>query len=141
MASAVRFMIFVPIWSTGIGFSKLSGFNSTVETQEYSYNSFLGNNHSKQFGRTKPPSLTLERALDRAGFLQLFSWHALARQNSPAAKMIATFEIMDAGGGTMIACMLDNAWCSKLELDPAQAGGGTVVSMRATIECDAIRPT
>ncbi|SDI18456.1 conserved hypothetical phage tail region protein [Actinokineospora alba] len=138
VASAGQFMIFVPIWSTGMGFAKLSGFNSTVESSEYSYNSFVGNFYSRQFGRVKSPSLTLERGLDKVGFAQLFAWHMLARQNSPTAKMVAAFTIMDAGGGIVLSCELVNAWCAKLELDPVQAGGGNIVSMRATIECDAV---
>lgn len=140
VASGGQFLIFVPIWATGVGFAKLSGFSSAVESQEYSYNGMMGNIYSKQFGRTKPPMLVLERALDQAGFAQMFAWHTLARQNSPTAKMPAAFEIMAADREVMLACALENAWCSKLELDAVQAGGGNVITMRATIECDAVVP-
>ena len=81
--SAARFWVMCEGWAAGLGFSKLAGFQSEVEAQEYSYNGRLGNVHTKQFGRPKPPSVTLERALDNTGFAQLFSWHQLARMNNP----------------------------------------------------------
>ncbi|WP_329056184.1 phage tail protein [Amycolatopsis sp. NBC_01488] len=136
--SAARFVITCEGWAVGLGFSEMSGFNSTVEHQEYSYNGRIGNVHTKQFGRPKPPSVTLKRALDAAGFGQLFAWHALARANSPLAKVPATFTIMDAAGTVTANVLLENAWCAKLELDPATAGSSNVVMMKTTIECDAV---
>ncbi len=138
VVSAVRFRIWCQGWSVGLGFSELAGFNSTVEHQEYSFNGRLGNVHTRQFGRPRPPSLTLKRGLDGPGFLRMFEWHTLARMNNPLAKVPTAFTIMDASGGTEIACMLENAWCSKLEIDPAQAGASNVVMMKVTIECDSI---
>jgi phage tail-like protein len=136
--TAARFTIVCEGWTTGLGFSELSGFSSVVEHLEYSYNGVLGNVHTKQFGRPKPPSVTLKRALDADGFGQLFAWHALARANSPLAKVPAVFTIMDASGGTTAACVLENAWCARLELDPATAGSSNVVLLKTTIECDAV---
>lgn len=136
--SAARFVITCEGWAVGLGFSEMAGFNSIVEHQEYSYNGRRGNIHTKQFGRPKPPSVTLKRALDAPGFGQLFSWHLLARGNSPLAKVPATFAIMDANGATTACCILENAWCARLELDPATAGSSNVVMMRTTIECDSV---
>jgi hypothetical protein len=136
--SAARFVVICEGWTTGLGFSELAGFNSAVEHQEYAYNGLLGNVHTKQFARSKPPSISLKRALDEAGFAQIFAWHALARMNNPLAKVPAVFMILDAAGATVASCVLENAWCARLELDPAQAGQSTVVMMKATIECDAI---
>lgn len=137
-ASAARFIINCQAWTVGLGFSELAGFNSTVEHQEYSYNGLLGNVHTKQFGRSKPPAIALKRALDAPGFAQVFAWHALARMNNPLAKVPATFTILDASGELLASCVLENAWCARLELDPAQAGTSNVVMMKATIECDSI---
>jgi phage tail-like protein len=138
LVSAARFYVSCQGWTTGLGFSDLVGFSSEVESHEYSYNGMLGNVHSKQFGRVRPPSITLKRALDEAGFAQLFAWHALARLNNPLAKMPTSFTIMDAAGEATVACVLENAWCAKLDIDPAQAGSSSVVMMRTTIECDSI---
>jgi phage tail-like protein len=136
--SSPRFFVMCEGWTAGIGFSKLAGFTSEVEFQDYSYNSRLGNVHTKQFGRSKAPTVVLERALDRNGFGQLYGWHYLARTNNPRAKLPASFDICDKAGNPAMACLLENAWCSKLELDAAQAGGPAVLMMRVTIVCDSI---
>lgn len=138
VVSAARFYVTCQGWATGLGFSELAGFRSEVESHEYSYNGMQGNVHSKQFGRARPPAITLKRALDEPGFSQLFTWHALARANDPKAKVAASFTIMDAAGETTVSCVLENAWCAKLDIDPAQAGSSTVVMIRTTIECDSI---
>jgi phage tail-like protein len=136
--SAARFSVICEGWAVGLGFAELAGFSSVVEHQEYSYNGLLGNVHTKQFGRAKPPSISLKRALDKDGFGQLFAWHALARVNSPLAKVPAVFTIMDAAGAVTASCLLENAWCAKLELDAASAGSSTVVMIKTTIECDSV---
>lgn len=136
--SAARFTVFCSGWDTGLGFAELAGFNSTVDHQEYAFNGLVGNVHTKQFGRAKPPSIVLKRALDADGFGRLFAWHALARMNAPMAKVPAWFTIMDAGGEIAAACVLENAWCARLELDNAAAGSASVVMMKTTIECDSV---
>jgi phage tail-like protein len=136
--SAARFVVSVLGWSQGLGFSELAGFNSAVDSTEYSYNGRLGNVRTKQFGRPSPPSITLKRGLDSIGFAQLFAWHTLARTNNPAGKVPAAFTILAASGLPVAACTLENAWCARLEIDPAQAGGSNVVMMKVTIECDDI---
>lgn len=138
IVSAARFMVFCEGWADGMGFSELAGFSSVVEHQEYSYNGLVGNVHTKQFGRAKPPSITLKRGLDAAGFGRLFAWHALARLNNPLAKTPAQFVIMDSAGEPVAVCLLENAWCARLELDAATAGSSNVVQMKTTIECDSI---
>lgn len=136
--SAARFVVTVLGWSAGLGFTELAGFNSAVESSEYSYNGRLGNVRTKQFGRSNPPAITLKRALDSVGFAQLFAWHALARANNPLAKVPANFTIVAADDSPVAMCTLEGAWCARLELDPAQAGASAVVMMKVTIECDEI---
>ncbi|AUI58313.1 phage tail protein [Amycolatopsis sp. BJA-103] len=136
--SAPRFVIMCEGWAAGLGFSKLGSLQSEVEFQEYSYNSRLGNTHTKQFGRAKPPSITLERALDSLGFAQLYGWHLLARVNNPLAKLPASFDILTKSGEPVLACLLENAWCQKLEIDQTQADASAVSMMRVTIVCDSI---
>lgn len=141
VVSAPRFWVVCEGWTTGLGFSRLGGIHSSVEPLEYWYNGFRGNVHTKQFGRAKPPTISLERGLDMNGFAQMFSWHSLARMNNPLAKVPAVFTMMDASGSdSQISYYLENAWCSKLEVDPAVAGTTNVVMMKVTIECDAILP-
>nr|WP_042177864.1 phage tail protein [Kibdelosporangium sp. MJ126-NF4]CEL12818.1 hypothetical protein [Kibdelosporangium sp. MJ126-NF4]CTQ98504.1 hypothetical protein [Kibdelosporangium sp. MJ126-NF4] len=139
LVSAARFWVSCEGWANGLGFSKLAGFTTEVEFLEYSYNNRNSNVHTKQFGRPRPPSMTLERGLDAPGYAKLFRWHELARKNDPTAKLPAQFAIMSASGHLALSCVLENAWCAKLEIDPAQAGASAVVHMRATIVCDDIR--
>ncbi|MCR6487820.1 phage tail protein [Amycolatopsis sp. OK19-0408] len=136
--SAPRFVVTCEGWTTGLGFSKLGSLQSEVEFQEYSYNSRVGNVHTKQFGRSKPPSIVLERALDSAGFAQLYGWHLLARMNNPLAKLPASFDILTKSGEPVLACLLENAWCQKLEVEQTQADASAVSMMKATIVCDGI---
>ena len=138
--SAPRFWISCEMWTIGLGFSELAGISSAVEAVEYSYNNRVGNFHAKQFGRSRPPTLTLKRALDDDGFGKLFGWHTLARANSPMAKVPAMFTLMSASGTAKVNYLLENAWCSRLDIDPAQAGATSTVLMRVTIECDSILP-
>jgi phage tail-like protein len=135
--SAARFVVSCLGWTTGIGFSELAGFSSSVEPQEYSYAGRLGNVRTKQFGRATPPSLTLRRALDSVGFAQLFAWHTMARMNNPLGKTTAQFMMLSAAGLPVATYVLDNAWCARLDIEQAQAGT-SLVMMKTTIECDSI---
>src|ERR1700716_2283476 len=104
IVTAARFIITCEGWAIGLGFSELAGFNSSVEAQEYSYNGVLGNVHTKQFGRARPPTISVKRALDAEGFAQIFAWHSLARMNNPLAKLPAVFTIMDPAGEITASC-------------------------------------
>lgn len=138
LVSAARFIVTCQFWESGLGFAELAGFNSAVESYEYSFNGTQGNVHTKQFGRARPPTITLKGGLDPAGFAQIFAWHTMARMNNPKAKVTASFTIMSAAGTVAADCVLENAWCAKLEIDPVQAGSSNVVMMKTTIECDSI---
>lgn len=139
VVSSPRFFLWCPGWTEGLAFSELSGFSSSVEPQEYSYSGWLGVVHTKQFGRPKPPQITMKRPTDHEGFARIFAWHMLARTNCPVGgKVPATFTIMDKSGIPHVACELKNAWCSRLELDPVRAGDSGVVFMKVTVECDQV---
>lgn len=138
--SAPRFWVMCSQWTAELGFSELAGVNSLVEPQEYWYSDRLGNTLAKQFGRAKPAQLTLKRALDTDGFAQLFTWHTMARMNNPLAKVPALFTMMSSSGDPQLSCYLENAWCSRVEIDPAQAGATSTIMIKVTIECDAITP-
>ena len=137
--SAPRFWIYCEAWTAGLGFSELGGVKSQVEPQEYWYSGRLGSTLSRQFGRSRPCVLTLKRALDEQGFLQLFSWHTLARMNNPLAKVAALFTITSSSGKAYVSCALENAWCSDIDIENAVTGMN-ILWLRATIQCDAITP-
>lgn len=135
--SAPRFWIFCEAWTGGLAFSELGGVKSSVQPQEYWYSGRLGNTLARQFGRSMPCTLTLKRALDEQGFLQLYAWHTLARLNNPLAKVAALFTITSPSGKASISCALENAWCSDLDIETATAGMN-ILWLKVTIQCDAM---
>jgi phage tail-like protein len=139
VASAPRFYFQADALGVGLGFSKLSGITSSVEPAEYWHSGRFGASLARQFGRAKPPSIALETAFDMESFSHLFTWHTLARLNNPIAKSPAQFSIMRSDGKVMGSYMLENAWCSKFDIDAVTAGQG-MPAMRVTIECDQIMP-
>jgi hypothetical protein len=133
--SAPRFWIYCDSWTAGLGFSELGGVKSSVEASDYWYSTRLGNTVARQFGRSRPCSLTLKRALDEEGFLQLYSWHTLARLNNPLAKVAAVFTITSPSGKAFISCALENAWCSDVDIEKVNAGMN-ILMLQVTIQCD-----
>jgi phage tail-like protein len=123
-----------------LGFSELKGISSQVEHHEYIYNDDRGNTqHTKQFGKTKPPTVTLVRALD-TDIAPFFTWHDKARQGLADARTGVTITVQDASGNVQVTYMLENAWLTKLEIGSAKAGSTDSLMVTMTIECDKIIP-
>jgi phage tail-like protein len=121
-----------------LGFAELKGISSQVEHHEYIFNDEKGNTqHTKQFGKTKPPTVVLVRALD-ADIKPFFEWHEMARVGDPAARTGVTITVQDASGNVQVTYMLENAWLTKLEIGNAKAGSTDSLMVTMTIECDKI---
>lgn len=122
-----------------IAFAELSGITSKVGSQEYIYNDDKGNTiHTKQFGKTEPPTVTLKRGLDEAGNAKLMAWHGMARQGVPAARGDGTLTVMDAAGNDPIVYTLQNAWCSEITVSGMKAGDSAVATIEVKITCENI---
>lgn len=133
--TAARFVINLD--GANIPFSEMSGINSEVEPSEYISVDPQGNiNHSKQFGKTKPPTITLKRGVD--GDSHMWAWHQLALQGNPAARKTATLSLQDASGKTYQKYVMEGAWITKLEIAGLKAGDSAVVMQTVTICCDYI---
>jgi phage tail-like protein len=125
-----------------IAFSELSGITSKVVPQEYIYNNDKGETiHTKQFGKTEPPTVTLKRGLDAAGNAKLMAWHAYARAGDPVARGDGTLTIMDAKGEGQIVYTLHHAWCSELVISGMKAGDSAVATIECKITCESIAVT
>ncbi len=123
-----------------LGFSELKGISTQVEHHEYIFNDEKGNTqHTKQFGKTKPPTVVLVRALD-ADIKPFFDWHELARNGEPGARTGVTITVQDASGNIQVNYMLENAWLTKMEIGSAKAGSTDSLMVTMTIECDKILP-
>ncbi|WP_042415227.1 phage tail protein [Streptacidiphilus anmyonensis] len=121
-------------------FQELAGINSEVGIEQYVSAGIGGVNHAKQFGLTKPPTVTLKRGLDNSQVL--WYWHQMAVAGRPDAR--AQFLSLDifAAGATgkedpLMSYLLVNAWCAKISISSAKAGEG-VVTEDVTIACDQI---
>lgn len=123
-----------------LAFSELGGITSKVSAQEYIYNDFQGNTiHTKQYGKTEPPTITLKRALDLDGNAKLLGWHAMARIGDPKGRGDGTLTVMDAAGGQSIVYTLHNAWCSELTITSMKAGDSAVAMIECKITCEEIK--
>lgn len=121
-------------------FSDLSGINSEVEPAEYMA---VGKNgtftHSKLFGKTKPPTVTLKRGLDTNN--AMWAWHQLALAGAPTARKTCQLQMCAADGKPTSppqTYILENAWVQKLEIAGMSAGKSEVVMETVTLTCDYI---
>ncbi|MEV7251160.1 phage tail protein [Streptomyces cyaneofuscatus] len=121
-------------------FSELSGISSEVEATEYiAANARTGDVvHTKQFGKTKPPTVTLKRGVDGTGFL--LAWHAAARAGRPDARKTGTLELQNAAGVPQARYRLLGAWPNKVEIGNLKAGASEIVMETVTFTCEEVIP-
>jgi phage tail-like protein len=138
--TAARFYINMLNLGT-MAFSDLGGISSKVVSQEYIYNDERGNTfHTKQYGKTEPPTITLKRGLDTDGNAKILGWHALARAGDPTGRADGTLTVMDASGddANKIEYTLHNAWCSEVTISGMKAGDSSVAFIECKITCEEI---
>jgi phage tail-like protein len=139
--TAARFIVDFPGQQIGrIAFSELGGISTKVVSQEYIYNDSEGKTvHTKQYGKTEPPTITLKRGLDAEGNGKLLGWHLVAREGKPEARLDGTLTIMDASGAAAkVVYALEGAWCSELNITGMKAGASEVVTIECKITCESI---
>ncbi|MEU9129897.1 phage tail protein [Kitasatospora sp. NPDC048540] len=149
VASAPIFVVSSNIQITGghrlqnIAFQELAGISSEIGIEQYVSADPTGFiNHSKLFGLTKPPTVTLKRGLDDS--LALWAWHQMALSGKPTARApyLSLDIFVGASAGTqdrkpLMSYTLVNAWCAKINISSARAGEG-VVTQDVVIACDMI---
>lgn len=140
VVSAGRFVVDFPSAPIGrMAFSELSGITSKVTPTEYIFNDDRGNtHHTKQFGKTDPPTISVKRAVDNAGTTAIMLWHELAREGKDDARAPGTLTVFDAGGNTQVVYMLENAWLSELNITSVKAGSADVAMIECKITCEQI---
>ena len=120
-----------------IAFSELTGITSEVEPAEYFSSSTTGVSLTKQFGKTKPATVTLKRGLDDSPLM--WSWHQAVLDGNPNARSTScSLLLQDTMGQALATYQLRNAWPSKLELGGMKAGVSEVVIATAVLVCDQI---
>jgi hypothetical protein len=140
VASAGRFIAEFPGTPIGrMAFSELGGINSKVTPSEYIFNDDRGvTQHTKQFGKTEPPTVTVKRAVDRAGTTALMLWHQMAREGNDQARQPGTLTVFDAGGNAQAVYMLEDAWLSEINISSVKAGAADVAMIECKITCQEI---
>lgn len=123
-----------------LAFSELGGINSKVGSQEYIYNDARGDTvHTKQFGKTEPPTITLKRGLDAVGNERILLWHELARRGDPTARQDGTLSIFRAGSQQCEAWYtIHNAWISEVSISSMKAGASDIAMIECKITCERI---
>lgn len=139
VVSAARFYIEFGLIGR-IAFSELGGISSKVVSSEYIYNNAEGQTiHTKQFGKTEPPTIVLRRALDAEGSAKLLMWHAYARAGDPKARSDGWFVVMDAGEQNTINYRVHGGWCSELSIAQMKAGDTQVAMIECKVTCEEIK--
>ena len=131
------------IWTVegSADFAELAGINSEVEQTEYMEAGPAGALFSRHPGRSKPPTVTLRRAL-RTGpsTTWLWSWHQLARQSLPAMYRDCSLTLFgpgdDLSGTGKVTYLLMNAFAARVEIAGMKAGGSEIVFQTVTLQCD-----
>jgi phage tail-like protein len=122
-------------------FSELSGINTEVESVEYISTGREGVVYTKQYGKTKPPTVTLKRGLDPQTYM--WAWHQMVLRGEPEARKTCSLQLFAAAqspssGQPIITYLLENAWPSKLEIGGMKAGATEVVNETVVLHCDQI---
>jgi phage tail-like protein len=125
-------------------FSELSNISLEVEPHEYIFTDNVGSIvHTKQYGKTKPPGVTLKKPMDTDRSLWL--WHLAVQAGNHLAKMDVTLQVWNAGspgiqpaGQPYFQWNLQYAWPSKIELAGMKAGGTETGVVTVTFACDLI---
>jgi phage tail-like protein len=141
VVSAARFVIDFPQPLGRIAFAELGGIASKVGSQEYIYNDDKGQTiHTKQFGKTEPPTITLKRGLDTEGNRLIMLWHHRARTGDPTARLDGLLTVMDAKTppSIQIVYKLHNAWCSEVTISGMKAGASDVATIECKLTCEEI---
>jgi phage tail-like protein len=137
--SAARFIIEFSQPMGQIAFSELAGISSKVGSQEYIYNDDKGNTiHTKQFGKTEPPTVTLKRALDSEGSKLIMNWHKVARGGDSAARQDGLLKVMGGDGKNQVIYKLHHAWCSEVTISGMKAGSSDVATIECKLTCEEI---
>lgn len=147
VVSAPRFYIDISGYPVA-SFQEMSSMVSEVDAQEY----ITCDNqvkpgavwHTKQFGKTKPPEVTLKRGFDTDK--TLWAWHMQVRNNDPTAPKDAWLYVVQTKPGaadpneteTVMSFHLHNAWPKKIDVTGLKAGDSAVAVQSITLVCDQI---
>src|SRR5579859_7950764 len=126
-------------------FSEMTNIAVEVEPHEFIYCDPDGAvQHTKQYGKTKPPNVTLKKPMDTDRLL--WSWHDSVQLGNLGAKLDCTLSVYRAGSpdlppgeAAMFIWFLQQAWPSKIDVSGMKAGQGEAGTLTVTFACDLIK--
>lgn len=144
VVSAPRFVLQVVNSRQSWSFSELAGINSQVAPAQYIYTGGKGQvNHTKQYGKTRPPTVTLKKPMDTDR--SLWAWHMAVQNGNLQARQDATLMVYSAGQPTRAGSrpameyVLQKAWPKKIEVSGMKAGRTDTAMITVTFACDRIQ--
>jgi phage tail-like protein len=139
--SAARFILSTATGNGKWSFQEMSSINMEVEPHEFIYCKPDGSiEHTKQFGKTKPPSVTLKKMMDED--TTLWGWHMAVQLGSDAARIDCSLFAYKAGTAAptskdqVFEWKLINAWPSKIDLAGLKANSTDTPLLTVTLACD-----
>jgi phage tail-like protein len=125
-------------------FQEMSSISMEVEAHEFIFCDNLGAiNHTKQYGKTAPPKVTLKKPMDLDR--SLWTWHMCVQAGNDMAKLDVALQLWNAGSPDMppqgkpeFQWTLQRAWPSKLEVSGMKAGTTDTGVLTVTFACDMI---
>src|SRR5579875_780051 len=143
--SSARFMLSSATGNGKWAFQELSNISMEVEPHEFIYCNADGSiQHTRQYGKTNPPKVTLKKPMDDD--TSLWAWHLAAQAGSLTARIDCSLIAYSAGSPAVpptgkdkvFEWLLANAWPSKLELSGLKAGSTDTAVVTVTLQCDII---
>jgi phage tail-like protein len=127
------------------GFSQMNNIAVEVEPKEYLYCESDGAlTHTKQYGKTVPPTVTLEKPMDND--TTLWAWHMAVQAGMPGARKNCSLTVFGPGspgvapqGAPEFVWELLEAWPQKIEVSGMHAGDTEVGTLTVTFACDFIQ--
>jgi phage tail-like protein len=125
-------------------FQEMANISMEVEQHEFIYCDSLGAiNHTKQFGKTAPPKVTLKKPMDLDR--SLWAWHLSVQAGNDLAKMDVALQLWSAGspdiapvGKPDFQWNLQRAWPSKMDVSGMKAGSTDTGVLTVTFACELI---
>lgn len=129
-----------PAWN----FSEMNSISTAVDVHEFIYCDPDGAiRHTKQYGKTVPPSVTLVKPMDDDRLL--WAWHMSVQCGNQNARITSTLSVYLPGspdlppqGQPMFQWDLEKAWPARLEVSNMRAGDTQAGTLTVTFACELI---
>jgi len=89
--------------------------------------------HTKNFGTTIPPTVTLRRGLDENQFV--WAWHTAVLTGDPASRKTCSLQLRGGNGQVLLTFVLENAWLGTVDIGSPPPPQPPIVMQTDTFVC------